>query len=102
MVRTWTEWLSEAYFHQRNSRGSKESLTRAEAILKRVTANLEAVAAYKLHISDTSGALISDTSNTSYRVKSTTETYHDTFDEDSPLDWVIDSDKIDDIETSKA
>jgi 1,2-phenylacetyl-CoA epoxidase catalytic subunit len=97
LVRTWAEQLAEGYFWQRNSRGSKESLTRGNEIVKDVKSNLKDVAEYKGHIFNTTGSLIEDKSTTAYRVKSTTEDYSDTFNEDDTLDWAVSTDKVSDI-----
>lgn len=97
LVRTWTEWMAEGYFWQRNSRGSKESLTRGSELLKYARENLKDVAEYKGHLFNTTGSLISDKSTTAYRVKSTTQDYSDTFDETDSLNWAISADKESDI-----
>ena len=77
-------------------------MARAREILKDTQANLQAVADYKMHLANTAGALILDISTTSYRVKSNTMDYHPTFDEDDPINWVIDEDKLSDISDDRA
>jgi len=62
-----------------------------------VLANLLQIADYKMDLLDTTGSVIADFANTAYRVLCNTNTYRSTFDEDDPLNWVTDSDKISDI-----
>lgn len=101
LVRTLTLRLGEAYMHKGNSRGGKESLARGVDLEKKVLENLEAIATYKADLTNTLGGLIQDMSNTSYRVLSNTENYQTTFDEDDPLSWAVDADKLDDISSSR-
>lgn len=79
------------------SRGSKESLTRGNDLIKDVLENLKLIADYKLDLLDANASPITDMSNTAFRVLCNTTTYVNTFNEDSELSWAIDSDKLDDI-----
>lgn len=97
LVRTLAEWLSIAYVYQNNARGGKESRERAKEYRDMALDNLKLIADYKLDLLDTSGSVITDFSNTAYRVMSSTVNYHDTFAEDSELNWSVDSDKLNDI-----
>lgn len=97
IVTDWTEQIAEGRLHQKMSRGGPESLERGQKIIDSVIDNLELIADYKGHLLDSSGSIITDKSNTSYRVLENTSDYATTFDEDSPLDWEVDPDKIDDI-----
>lgn len=83
------------------SRGSKESLSRGATIAKDVVENLKLISNYKADLFNTAGSVITDFSNTSYRILSSTDDYSTTFNEDDPLNWKVDSDKLDDIESER-
>jgi len=99
LVRTWCQRLSEGYTWHHLSRGGAGdmSLTRGDKLIEPTIENLKMVADYKMDVTDTLGSVIDDMANTSYRVLSNTEDYTDTFAEDDPLVWAVDSDKLDDI-----
>ena len=46
---------------------------------------------------NTAGSIIPDKPDTSYRVLSNTDDFVETFQEDNPLNWRIDGDKLDEI-----
>ena len=99
MMRSLTIKLAEGYFWQRNSRGSKESLTRGNNLEKGVLANLKDLSEYKASLVDTAGALIpNDTNNGAFRVLCNTTDYRDTFNEGPSSKWKVDPDKLDDID----
>jgi len=101
IVRSLATRLAEGYMWRANSRGSKESLTRAKSFIDDVMNNLKNIAGYKVDLTDTTGALIPDKSNTAYRVLSNTTDYANTFNEDDSLNWAVDPDKLDDISTER-
>lgn len=97
LVTSLAETLSEGYMYQRLSRGDKEWRTRGKELITQATENLTLISSYKLDLLDSSGSPIADMSNTAYRVLSNTDTYSTTFDEDSDLNWKVDTDKFQDI-----
>ena len=101
MLTTWTEWLSVGYIYQGLSRGGVDAFGRADKYIKMAMDNLKDVAAYKLDLIDNNGGVVSDFSNTAYRVLSTTDGYVETFAEDTPTSWSVDSDKGDDISSDR-
>lgn len=103
LVTSLTERLTEGYMWKSLSRGgtNKESLARGESLEKAVLDNLKLIADYKGDLFATSGSIISDMSNTAYRVLSNTEGYTDTFAEDNELNWAVDPDKLDDISNER-
>lgn len=101
LVTTWTELLAEGYLHQKLSRGGPESMDRGQKIIDGVLKNLERIADYEGHLVDSSGDVIADMSNSAYRVLSNTDGYAQTFDEDDPLNWAVDSNKLSDIESGR-
>ncbi len=97
MVQTLCKWLAIGYTYEASARGGKDAFTRGDRYIKRAIDNLEMLADYKLDLVDSSGDVIDDMSQTGYRILANTETYSETFNEDDPLDWKIDSDKLSDI-----
>jgi len=87
--------------YQRMSRGGKEGMAQGKALIDQATANLKLISEYKLDLMDSSGDVITDMSQTAFRVLSSTSGYTDTFAEDDVLNWGVDSDKIDDIEDDR-
>lgn len=101
LITSLCETLSEGYMYQRMSRGSKESMARAKALIDQVKENLKLIAEYKLDLINSNGGVVADMSSTSYRIQSSTSNYSNTFNEDDPLNWAIDQDKLDDIEDER-
>lgn len=101
LVTSLSETLTEGYMYQRMSRGTKEGMGRGKDLIKQATENLQAIVDYKMHLVDTAGSLIVDSSDTASRVLCNTDGYSTTFDEDDELSWKVDSDKLDDIETGR-
>lgn len=101
IVTSLAETLAEGFMYQRMSRGGKDAMARAQALIDQAIDDLKLIADYKLDVIGINGDVVSDMSNTSYRVSSTTENYSNTFNEDSELNWEVDSDKTDDIESER-
>lgn len=101
LVTSLSETLAEGYLYQRMSRGGKESLGRGKELISQATENLKMISEYKLDILDANGDVLADMSNTSYRILSSTSEYSDTFNEDDPLSWAVDQDKLDDIDSGR-
>ena len=97
MVTMLTEKLAEGYMWRWLSRGSKETLTRGEALIKDAKENLSLIANYKSDVLDTSGDPLADMSNTAFSVRCNTTDYSNTFNEDDEKAWAVDEDKVDDI-----
>lgn len=101
LVTSIAETLTEGYMYQRMSRGGKESLARGKELINQALDNLKMISEYKLDLTDSNGDVITDMSQTAYRVLSNTDTYSNTFNEDDPLNWEVDTDKLDDIEEER-
>lgn len=101
LVTSLTETLAEGYMYQRMSRGGKEAMARANDLIKMAVNNLNDIANYKLDLVDTAGSSIVDMSQTAYRVLCNTSDYTPTFAEDNELDWEVDTDKLDDIDSAR-
>ncbi len=95
------ETLSEGYMHLRMSRGGKDAEKRGKILIDGVLSNLKDIADYKLDLIDSSGDVITDMSQTAYRVLSNTTGYTNTFNEDDPINWKVDQDKLDDIDDER-
>jgi hypothetical protein len=63
--------------------------------------NMEKVLEYKAHVTDSTGALLPESSN-SFAMTSTSTDYSETFNEDNPLNWAVDEDKLDDIDSDRS
>lgn len=101
LITSLCETLAEGHMYQRLSRGGKEGMARGQTYIDSVLKNLELIANYKLDLVNTAGSVISDMSNTAYRVMSNTTDYSNTFGEDNELNWKVDQDKLDDIESDR-
>ena len=60
--------------------------------------DLAAISKGEVFLTDNDGARLSNAN----QIKSTTESYHNTFDEGNPLSWIEDSDKLDDLADEKS
>lgn len=101
IVRMMSERLAEGYMWKWVSRGSKESIERGEGMIKDVISNLESIRSYKMDILNTAGSIITELSNTAYRVQCSTSDYQNTFNEDDSTSWVSDPDKLEDISDAR-
>lgn len=96
------ETLVTGYMYKFMNRSpSKDQVAFYESFISQAMDNLTLYADYKADLVDSSGAVIADMSNTSYRVKSTTSDYTPTFAEDNELNWAVDQDKLDDIDSER-
>lgn len=102
-VREWATMLAEGYMWKALARGGagKESMERGDSLVKEVLADLKNLVEYNLELVNTAGSVITDMSDTAYRVMCNTTNYTPTFDEGDELQWQIDSDKLDDIANTK-
>lgn len=99
MVTSWCEQLAVGYMYRFMSRGS-DSIFKgaADNLVKPVLEELKALTENKISLVDTSGSQITG----SIGVLCNTDDYVPTFNEDDPLDWSVDSDKLDDIEDERS
>ena len=77
--------------------GGEDDLKAGRALIKDSEDCVMRIAAGKDDLLNTAGGAITVKTDHKYRALSNTESYHSTFDEDSPLNWQIDVDKKDDI-----
>lgn len=101
VVQTICKWLSVGYMYEDLSRGGKDGYSRADRYIKKAMGNLDEILNYKANIVDSSGDLITE-STESIPIYSNTNDYHETFNEDSPLNWSIDPDKVEDIDNERS
>jgi hypothetical protein len=102
LVTSLCETLAEGYMHWRMSRGGKDSMARGKEMIKEVQSNLLLIQGYKADILDSSGSIIDDMSTTSFRIQSSTVDYHNTFNEDDPVNWGVDLEKLLAIEDERS
>lgn len=100
LLTTLCELYTEGLFWEANSRGGKESITRADKIFKRVDAKLLMLSSGKTDLLNTSGSQITELPNNNFALTSTTN-YTPTFGEDDSLSWEVDSNKLDDLESDR-
>lgn len=96
VITTICEWLSTGYLYDNMSRGSKESHSRAERLIKRAMMNLEELMNDEVDLVLEDGSTVSDKSNRLDVLENSSD-YTRTFDEDDVLSWKVDPDKLDDI-----
>lgn len=100
MVTTLCEWLSLGYLYELTARGSVDQYARADRFINKAHENMKMILNYEFNLVDSTGTEVAS-SSTDMQVKSNTSGYHSTFDEDDPLNWKVDSDKIDDIDDGR-
>lgn len=100
LLRSICTQLSIGYFWYNSSRGGTESLERGDKFIEKAMSNLDLIMENKIALTDTTGSLITKRSGVK-GVLSTTNTYTPTFAEDSPLEWSVDTDKLDDIDSER-
>lgn len=96
MVTVLAQWLSLGYLYEQTARGSKDSYARADRYIKKAMSNIDKILEHKYNLVDASGDLIAD-NTTELQILSTTSEYSNTFNEDDPLDWNVNTQKLDDI-----
>jgi len=101
LLKSLCNQLAVGYMYKNMSRGGSDADERGQKYIDQVIKNLELIRDYKADLINTAGSVIADMSNTAYRVLGGTENYTPTFNEDDELNWVIDADKLDDIETER-
>ena len=94
--------LAIGYFYRDNARGGKDAFVRSNEYLEDARSNLEKILNGKINLLDSSGNLVSELSTGSYSILSNTKDYQSTFDEDSPIAWKVDPEKLEDISDTRA
>jgi hypothetical protein len=100
IITTLTETLAVGYMYENMSRGSDEDYKRADRYIKRVMTNIQSLLDGEAQLTDSSGNLITEIDG-DWAIKSNTDDYSNTFNEDDPNDWAVDEDKLDDISTGR-
>lgn len=99
IVRSITRWLAQGYMYQQMARGTESK--RGDQLVKRGVDNLELLRDFKADLFDTAGSIIAEASDGNMRVLSNTSDYSNTFNEDDELNWAVDEDKLDDIDSER-
>jgi len=102
MVRDLCNELSVGYAYKFLSRGRKESIERAHLFIDPVIDNLKEIRDHKHDLVNTSGSVIPEAASGVWRIQSNTSGYSNTFNEDDPLNWETDVDKLDDISDDRS
>jgi len=102
LVTSICEMYSLGLLYQLVSRGGKEMLAQGKALIDSAKADLAEIADGKGDICNTAGSIIPDLlDDGGGAIRSNTSDYTPTFAEDNPLNWRIDSDKLDDIKSDR-
>lgn len=99
-VQTLCKWLALGYLHEATARGSKEAYARADRYIKKAMDNINDILEGDAALVDSSGAVIDEDSDDN-PVYCNTTNYSPTFNEDSPVNWGPDQDKLDDIDDER-
>lgn len=101
-VRSITEMIAGGHFFKQISRGGPESLERGNELMQDGLDQLMMLAKSECDLLDTAGSFTPERTDSSrVHVVSSTSAYHTTFDEDDPLNWTPDSDKLSDISSGR-
>lgn len=102
-VTSITEMLASGYFFKKISRGGPASIERGNESIKDANSELMELAKKQCDLLDSTGSFVSERSTeVSASVISSTNAYYTTFDEDDPINWSIDPDKVSDIEAGRS
>lgn len=102
IIRTICEWFSMGYMYEGNALGGKDSYNRADRYLDRARKNLEKITSGDLKLTDTTGSIIPERDNGYYEIHDSSSEYYNTFNEDDPLKWSVDPDKLEDIANERS
>lgn len=100
-VRQLALWYAVGYTYEANARGSKDAYSRADRYIEKANKNIESILKYEANLLDSLGSQIPDSSG-SLKVRSSTSDYVNTFNEDDPVNWTVDPDKLDDISNERS
>lgn len=102
MLTALGEQMAMGYLYKQISRGSKESITRGNELIDGAQDTVMKISSYECELlGATNGtAVVSDRAGRVEIISSSTA-YHTTFDEDDPLNWGPDSDKLSDIDSGR-
>jgi len=95
------EEMAVGHLHRLMSRGAKESLTRGDSMVKGAQDTCRLIASFGSDLMNADGTGAVANKSESQQVLHNQTTYHSTFDEDNPVNWVIDPDKEIDIEDGR-
>lgn len=95
------KWKAIGYLYGNTSRGGKDAFKRADWYLNRCDKAIKKIMDRDMNLVDTAGSAISDQTG-ELQVKSSTEDYANTFNEDDALNWGVDSDKLNAIDSERS
>jgi len=101
VIRTISEWYGMGRMYEDMARGGEDAYVRADRYLKKAIANLEDIRDSKVDLFDTAGSIVLEMSNSSFAVYTNSDDYESTFNEDDPLNWKVDPDKLTDISSER-
>ena len=92
-----TEELAMGNLFKLMSRGGKESLTRGKEMVESAQKAIMDIAQFEADLMGIDGVTPVSTKSTAVQIIHSASAYHSTFDEDDPIDWAVDGDKLTDI-----
>ncbi len=101
MVKTWATRMACGYLEMQISRGGTEALKRGQDKVDSVIDNLKLVKSGALDVLNTAGSSLTEGANSAFKIDSNASGYEQTFNVDDPLDWEVDSDRLNDIEDDR-
>jgi len=102
LVTSITEMLASGYFFKKISRGGPASIERGKESIADAMTMLKQITERKCDLLDTAGSYVTErNTEAGTSVFNSTSAYHTTFDEDDPINWVIDSKKLTDIKNAR-
>lgn len=93
IITSWAERLAVGYMYRYLARGIGDKTNRDRAYIQSVEDELNMLISGKISLVDTSGSQIVEQTG----VLCNTTDYVNTANEDDPINWSVDSDKLDDI-----
>lgn len=94
------KWLATGFTYEANARGGKDAFDRADRFIKKAMDNLNELAEGMCNLYDSTGSIIAERGGFNF-ITSTSSNYSNTFNEDDPLNWSVDSDKLEDISSER-
>ena len=96
MMTTLAERLAIGYMYENMARGSTEGYARADRYIKGAMDNVQSMLNGDAQLTDSSGSLVTEIDG-DWAIKSATDLYPNTFNEDDPKNWAVSITKLEDI-----
>jgi hypothetical protein len=99
---SYTEQIAMGHVFKLHSRGGKEAISRGQALIEQAEESIMMIADRKCDLLDASTSTLPVTERaTAAEIIGSASAYFPTFNEDDPLNWEADPDKLDDIASDR-